>query len=158
MRYKIVDEIFDQIDLDDNGTIAIEEFIVKYIETKNRLQERKDEVMRNIVDHHRQQEEVKFKLQEAMQTERQFMTQMGIRSDSKLKVHIVDAQNLEDAQHQVKVFQDNSYAETNLRVGAAPIWNEAIVFDIKDPYQPVVIQLVNERQELVLEQALDLND
>ena len=86
------------------------------------------------------------------------MTQMGIRSDSKLKVHIVDAQNLEDAQHQVKVFQDNSYAETNLRVGAAPIWNEAIVFDIKDPYQPVVIQLVNERQELVLEQALDLND
>ena len=39
-----------------------EEFIVKYIETKNRLQERKDEVMRNIVDHHRQQEEVKFKL------------------------------------------------------------------------------------------------
>ena len=55
--------------------------------------------MRNIVDHHRQQEEVKFKLQEAMQTERQFMTPMGIRSDSKLKVHIVDAQNLEDGQH-----------------------------------------------------------
>ena len=70
MRYKIVDEIFDQIDIDENGTIAIEEFIIKYIETKNKLQERKDEVMRNIVDHHRQQEEVKFKLQEAMQTER----------------------------------------------------------------------------------------
>ena len=95
--------------------------------------------MRNIVDHHRQQEEVKFKLQEAMQTERQFMTQMGIRSDSKLKVHIVDAQNLEDGQHQVKVIQDNSYSQTNLRFGTAPIWNEAIVFDIKDPYRPVVI-------------------
>ena len=95
--------------------------------------------MRNIVDHHRQQEEVKFKLQEAMQTERQFMTQMGIRSDSKLKVHIVDAQNLEDGQHQVKVIQDNSYSQTNLRFGTAPIWNEAIVFDIKDPYQPVLI-------------------
>jgi len=70
MRYKIVDEIFDQIDLDDNGTIAIEEFIMKYIDTKNKLQERKEEVMRNIADHYRQQEEVKFKLQEAMQSER----------------------------------------------------------------------------------------
>ena len=43
------------------------------------------------MDHARQQDEVKVKLQEAMQTERQYMTQMGIRSDSKLKVHIVDA-------------------------------------------------------------------
>ena len=69
-----------------------------------------------------------------MQTERQFMTPMGIRSDSKLKVHIVDAQNLDEAQHQVKVWQSDSYAETNLRIGVAPIWNEAIVFDIKDPF------------------------
>ena len=41
-----------------------------------------------------------------METERNFMTEMGIRSDSKLKVHIVDAQNLEEGQHMVKVFQD----------------------------------------------------
>ena len=32
------------------------------------------------------------------------------------------------------------------------------MFDIKDPYQPVVIQLVNQRKELVLEHALYLND
>ena len=69
--------------------------------------ERQSEVMRNIVDHARQQDEVKEKLHEAMQTERQFMTQMGIRSDSKLKVHIVDAQNLEESsQHMVKLYQD----------------------------------------------------
>ena len=115
--------------------------------------------MRNIVDHHRQQEEVKIKLQDAMQTERQYMTSMGIRSDSKLKVHIVDAQNLEDGQqHVVKLFQDQSFAETNIRIGSSPIWNEAIVFDIKDPYQNVIIQLINSRQEVVLEQNLDLND
>ena len=86
--------------------VCSEEFILKYIDTRNKLLERQEEVMRNIVDHNRQQEEVKFKLQEAMQTERQFMTQMGIRSDSKLKVHIVDAQNLEEGSHLVKVFQD----------------------------------------------------
>ena len=120
--------------------------------------DRQEEVMLNIVDHARQEAEVKRKLREAELTERQFMTQMGIRNDSKLKVHIVDAQNLEDnSQYQVKVFQDNSYSETNVRAGTGPIWNEAIVFDIKDPYQPVIVQLVNQRLELVLESALDLN-
>ena len=87
------------------------------------------------------------------------MTQMGIRSDSKLKVHIVDAQNLEDSsQHLVKLYQDQSFAETNARYGTQPIWNEAIVFDIRDPYQNVIIQLINQRQEIILEQNLDLND
>ena len=84
---------------------------------------------------------------------------MGIRSDSKLKVHIVDAQNLEEGgQHLVKIYQDSCFAETNVRYGNQPIWNEAHVFDIKDPYQNVIIQLMNERQEIVLEQNLDLND
>ena len=64
---------------------------MKYIDTRNKLLERQEEVMRNIVDHARQQDEVKFKLEDAMKTERDFMTPMGIRSDSKLKVHIVDA-------------------------------------------------------------------
>ena len=107
-----------------------EEFIGKYIDTRNKLIERKEEVMLLIVDHARQQDEVKMKLAEAMENERQYMTQMGIRSDSKLKVHIVDAQNLEDGEHTVKVYQHNSYAETNPRLGRQPIWNEAIVFDI----------------------------
>ena len=47
---------------------------MQYIDTRNKLLERKEEVMRNIVDHGRQQDEVKEKLVEAMQTERQFMT------------------------------------------------------------------------------------
>lgn len=106
--------------------------------------ERHEEVMMNIVDHARQEAEVKYKLREAELTERDYMTQMGIRSDSKLKVHIVDAQNLEEnSQFQVKVYQDNSYSETNVRASSQPVWNEAIVFDIKDPYQPLIVQLVN---------------
>ena len=77
------------------------EFILKYIETRNKLLERQEEVMQNIIDHARQEEEVKFKLKEAELTEIHFMTNMGIRSDSKLKVHIVDAQNLEEGSHHV---------------------------------------------------------
>ena len=62
------------------------------------------------------------------------MTRYGIRSDSKLKVHIVDAVNLPDnSMTFVRVLQNNCVSTTNLREGAGPIWNEAIVFDITDP-------------------------
>jgi len=49
----VVDEIFDQIDIDGNGEISKEEFIVKYIDSHKELLERKHETMRNIVDHAR---------------------------------------------------------------------------------------------------------
>lgn len=115
--------------------------------------------MRQIVDHARQEEEVKFKLEEANREEPRHMTQFNIRDDSKLKVHIVDAQNLrDDSQTIVMVKQDNSMSETNVRMGNGPIWNEAIVFDIKDPYQPVVLQMISvDSQKTILESTIDLN-
>lgn len=42
--------------------------------------------------------------------------------------------------------------------GSSPIWNEAILFDIKDSFKPVFIQLVNERGDIIVEQNIDLND
>ena len=65
MLNKIVDEVFNQIDYNDDGAINLQEFIHEYVETRNKLLEKQDEVMRNIVDHHRAEEEVKFKLKEA---------------------------------------------------------------------------------------------
>lgn len=48
--------------------------------------------MREMVDHARQQEEVKFRLEEAYEKETEFINpSTGIRRDAKLKVHIVDA-------------------------------------------------------------------
>ena len=82
---------------------------------------------------------------------------MGIRSDSKLKVHIVDAQNLEDSSFFVRVQQHNSYSTTNVRVGSNPIWNEAIVFDIHNPYEHVVVEVVNDKSNTpVIKNELDL--
>ena len=69
----------------------MDEFIMNYVETRNQLIERREETMRNIVDHARQRDEVKIKLQDATINELKFMTPLGIRNDSKLKVHIVDA-------------------------------------------------------------------
>lgn len=124
-------------------TARSNEFTSKYVETRNKLLERKEEKMHDIVDHTRQMEEVRFKKQEAIANEAKHNKKNGIRDDSKLKVHIVDARNLRDQSHMVNVSQDNSYAGTNWREGAAPIWNEAIVFDISDPNRPVIIELVN---------------
>lgn len=55
--------------------------------------------MRQIIDHHRQMDEVRLKLLQAEQTEKHFLTAQGIRNDSKLKVHIVNAVNLNEGQH-----------------------------------------------------------
>ena len=65
MLSKIVDEVFDQIDYNGDGEIKLQEFTHEYVETRNKLLERKDEVMRNILDHHRAEEEANFKLKEA---------------------------------------------------------------------------------------------
>ena len=46
-----------------------EEFIKSYVDTRQRLIERQEEVMREMVDHARQQEEVKFRLEEAYEKE-----------------------------------------------------------------------------------------
>ena len=56
----------------------------------------------------------------------------------------------------MKVTQDNSVAETNQRVGNAPIWNEAIVFDIADPTQMIIIELLDSRGNLELRHELNL--
>ena len=91
------------------------------------------------------------------------MTEQGIRKDTKLKVHIVDAVNLGDDEtldYQVKVFQDNSMSETKQREGPGPIWNEAILFDISDAEQPVVVQVViaNRNEEVVLQSEISLSE
>ena len=69
---------------------------------------------------------------------------MGIRNDAKLKVHIVDAQNLEDSSYKVRVQQDNFASDSNVRFGSNPIWNEAIVFDINNPQEHVVVEVIDE--------------
>lgn len=115
--------------------------------------------MREMVDHARQQEEVKFRLEEAYEKEDEFINKAtGIRRDAKLKVHIVDAQNLENGSYLVKVSQDNSYAETNVRTGEQPIWNEAIVFDIADPSKVITVELSNSAQGTILKHELMLTD
>lgn len=96
-----------------------------------------------------------MKLEEAKQNEK--LNDRGIRDDSKLKVHIVDAVNLdENTNSQVKVYQDQSMSETKFRVGGGPIWNEAIIFDIHDQMQPIVVQLVTSRNEIILENDISL--
>ena len=34
-------------------------------------------------------------------------------------------------------------SETKEKEGSGPIWNEAILFDIIDPFQPIIIELVS---------------
>lgn len=107
--------------------------------------------MRKIIDNARQREQVRNRFIEAEQNEDRFINpKTGIRVDSKLKVHIVDAQNLQNTSHTVMLQQEESAAETQTRDGDSPIWNEAIMFDIVDPVPELIIRVVDASQNEVL--------
>ena len=73
-----------------------EEFIEAFLWERNFELDAIDDLMRDIIDNSRQYKEVMEKLREAIQEEPRFwIDEMKIRNDAKLKVHIVDAQNLE---------------------------------------------------------------
>ena len=69
--------------------------------------------------------------------------QTGIRKDAQLKVHIVDALNLpEGVNTTVIVEQGGTQAETdNAASGSSPIWNEAIIFKISNPHEPLILTI-----------------
>ena len=153
--FSVVDDIYEMLDEDQDGTISLDEFVTKFMETREKLEARKTECAHKMIDHDRQEQEVEIKLEEVQDEE---LNEQGIRNDSKLKVHIVDAVNLDPEDvikdYQIKCFQGNAMSETKTREGPGPIWNEAILFDIKDASQPVIVQVIREgRQEEIIFQT-----
>lgn len=49
------------LDEDDDGFVSVDEFVNKYVESREALDERKKETGYRIVDHFRQEQEVRFK-------------------------------------------------------------------------------------------------
>jgi uncharacterized coiled-coil DUF342 family protein len=58
----VVEEIFNMIDNNNDGRVTLDEFNRKYVETRQRLQERLNETYKKIVDHKRQRDEMFQKL------------------------------------------------------------------------------------------------
>jgi len=66
-----------------------------YIDIIDKLRTRKIETLEKILEHDYQRSQVEAKLEEATRTEPDLMDKKtGIRKDSILKLHIVDATNL----------------------------------------------------------------
>ena len=85
-------------------------------------------------------------------------TRTGIRNDAILKVHIVDAINLTNGSHYVQLQQHEAQSETSILPGQGPIWNEAIIFDIKDTSKPLTVNLINEKNRVVCRESIYLKD
>ena len=157
--FSVVDDIYEMLDEDGDGTISLDEFVTKFMETREKLESRKTECAHKMIDHDRQEQEVENKLEDVQDEE---LNEQGIRNDSKLKVHIVDAVNLDEENvvkdYQIKAFQGNAMSETKVREGPGPIWNEAILFDIKDSSQPVIVQVttVGRNEEIVFQSEISL--
>jgi L-aminopeptidase/D-esterase-like protein len=98
------------------------------------------------------------KLEDANRTEPVLMNpKTGIRKDSILKLHIVDATNLNKSEsYHVQAQQDIAKESTSDLSGVGPIWNEAIVFDIRDNLKPLVVTLLDRRDRKILTYSIDL--
>lgn len=60
--------------------------------------------------------------------------------NSVLKVSIVSASNLQETeQSYVYVKHDGKEGSTKTKLGSAPIWNEAITFDVNDKHKTVTV-------------------
>jgi hypothetical protein len=105
-----------------------------YVDIIDKLRIRKVETLEKILEHDYQRSQVLAKLEEANRTEPNLMnSKTGIRKDSILKLHIVDAINLNQSEsYQVQASQDIAKESTSDLPGVSPLWNEAIVFDIRD--------------------------
>ena len=71
-----------------------EEFVRFFMEMRNEKLDMKDEVMRKIIDSDRMENEAAIKLEESKGEQINPITE--IREDAKLKVHIVDANYLQE--------------------------------------------------------------
>lgn len=105
-----------------------------------------------------QHRDVLRKLEDSKRTEPSLRDQRtGIRTDAILKLHIIDAENLpSNIDASVHARQDQSSSKTNKQSGSGPIWNEAIIFDIKNEMQPLVITLKDESGRSILSENIDL--
>lgn len=61
-RSQIIDVVFKKCDVDNSGTIELEEFVAEYLETKNKLEEKQDELTKQIAENHRQVQNLKVSL------------------------------------------------------------------------------------------------
>ena len=73
-------------------------------------------------------------------------------------MHIVDALGLPNyASTMVRVSQDVARSETQTKDSDGPIWNEAIIFDIRDESKPLTVSVLDNNKE-VIRNAIKLQD
>ena len=69
-----------------------DEFVLKYLETRQRLTDKLNETFKKIADHKRQRDEMSEKLHQVQNIEQ--LNEFGIMHGSILTVHVVEARDL----------------------------------------------------------------
>ena len=107
---------------------------------------------------YKQYQDVERKRQDAEFNEQ--LNAQGIIDGAKLKVNIVDARYLDPTDSTfIRVEQDGAEGRTKSKQGSGPIWNEAIVFDVNNINQPLIVQLVSEKtNSAIFEELINFKD
>ena len=88
----VTEEIYNMIDANHDGRVTLEEFVNKYIDSREKLSARQIEVYKKIADHKRYRDEMEVKLNQVKERER--LNENGIMHGSILTVHVVEARDL----------------------------------------------------------------
>lgn len=86
-------DLFQQLDTDRNGSVSQKEFVDHYMDNFLALEEQRVQFMYQIIETHKQLKEIEYQEAIAEQTEK--LTSQEIIPDAKLKITIVDAQQLD---------------------------------------------------------------
>ena len=136
------------IDSNNDGRVTLDEFTRKYVETRQRLQERLNETYKKIVDHKRQRDDMFNKLMQVKATEQ--LNEYGIMRESLLTVHCVEARDLKPLDmdgtsdpYVILQIEDQRIETTFKKSTLNPVWNESFTFEIHHGRDPLFIEVMD---------------
>ena len=140
-RHQIIDVVFNNCDVDGNNQIELDEFVQHYLNTKNMLVERENDLLKQIADSYKLVQESKTNLNLAYRAQPQTMAGLvGI-----LTITVISAQNLTgvNTSHVVMV-QGNQRGESQTATGVSPSFNRnTIKFNVQDDNLPLLVQIID---------------
>ena len=128
-------ELFASMDVDQDSAVTVDEFILNYVQTEERIQTRIEQLDRQITDNQQHLEEARWKLQEAEKMER--TNANGIMVGSVLTCHVREAKNLKPMNMRGKsdpyvvLTCERQRIETKYIPNEVnPVWDEVFTFQI----------------------------
>lgn len=137
-----MEEIFNELDEDQNGRISIAEFVGAYFRQQVQVEDRIAELEKLIKEDLKKRGEIVARLEEIHASEQ--VNEYGIMLNSVLTVGVIEGRGLRHSQPEIVLVMgiEGQRADTEpvmVRPGADPVWKEIITFEITTGREPLYL-------------------